>query len=106
MSISEIAACSIVELHYTNLSRFNAGELESLADKVLSCRHVLRLAGVDTLTADGVTMTLDEAADQAIERLNAALGESVSLKLTFVKKAKFEQDWFGNTGVTVTLHRD
>jgi hypothetical protein len=105
MSISEIAACTLVELHHTTLPTC-AGELELLAEKVLNCRSLLRRSGVQTITANGVVMTLDEACDHVFDRLNAALVESVSLKLTFVKKAKFEQDWFGNTGVTVILHRD
>jgi len=105
MSISEIAACTLVELHHVNLPA-NAGELEQLAEKALSCRHILRLSGVQILNAGGVTMTLDEAFDIAINRLNVALVDSVSFKLTFVKNAKYTEDWFGNTTITVALHRD
>ena len=105
MTISEVAACTIVELHHITLPA-NAGELEMLAEKALSCRHMLRLSGVQVIHADGVTMTLDEAFDIAINRLNAALAESVSLKLTFVKNAKYTEDWFGNTTISVTMHRD
>ena len=105
MTISEVAAMTIVELHHTTLPTC-AGELELLAEKVLNCRMMLRLSGVQTITANGVVMTLDEACDHVFDRLNKALLESVSLKLNFVKSAKFTQDWFGNTGVTVILHLD
>ena len=105
MSISEVAACTIVELHHITLPTC-AGELELLAEKVLSCRHILRLSGVQVINAGGVAMTLDEACDTAIDRLNKALLASVSLKLAFVKCARFDQDWFGNTTISVAMHRD